>query len=156
MCYSIWLCSKRIIFFSTSQIFHFWNKVYEKKGGKCFFVSLCTTHPYRNSPRVFEFRFVESTRDRVRVHDCRNKPMYTHWVLRVGFPSRRLVSRVAVAIDTPNAMTSHPHINCINIIRQLKSDKALNLSVTARFSLSSCRVGSDCKKSSIMAARFDF
>ena len=44
MSYSIWLCSKRIIFFSTSQIFHFWNKVCEKKGN--FFVSLCTTLPY--------------------------------------------------------------------------------------------------------------
>ena len=38
MSYSIWLCSKRNIFFSTSQIFHFWNKVCEKKG-KMFFMS---------------------------------------------------------------------------------------------------------------------
>ena len=45
MYYSIWLCSKRIISFSTSQIFHFWNKVkYVKKGQ--FFFSLYTTLPY--------------------------------------------------------------------------------------------------------------
>ena len=41
MSYSTWLCSKRIIFFSTSQMFHFWNKVYEKKKGKMLFLSLC-------------------------------------------------------------------------------------------------------------------
>ena len=40
MSYSIWLCSKRIIFFSTSQIFHFRNKVCEKRE-KCFFLSHC-------------------------------------------------------------------------------------------------------------------
>ena len=45
MSHSIWLCNKRIIFFCTSQIFHFWNKVCEKKG--IFFVSLCITLPYR-------------------------------------------------------------------------------------------------------------
>ena len=40
MSYSIWLCSKRIIFFSTSQIFHFLNKVCEKNG-KMLFLSHC-------------------------------------------------------------------------------------------------------------------
>ena len=40
MSYSIWLCRKRVIFFSTSQIFHFWNKVCEKRG-KCIFLSHC-------------------------------------------------------------------------------------------------------------------
>ena len=35
---SIWLCSKWIIFFSTSQILHFWNKVCEK--GELFFCSI--------------------------------------------------------------------------------------------------------------------
>ena len=38
MSYDIWLCSKRIIFFSISQICHFWNKVCGKKG---FFLSHC-------------------------------------------------------------------------------------------------------------------
>ena len=38
MSYGLWLCSKRIIFFSTSQIFNFWNKACEKKG-KMFFMS---------------------------------------------------------------------------------------------------------------------
>ena len=36
---SIWLCSKWIIFFSTSQIFHFLNKICEKRG-KCFFLTV--------------------------------------------------------------------------------------------------------------------
>ena len=39
--------SKRIIFFTALQIFHFLNKVdYVKKGKKYFFMSLCTTLPY--------------------------------------------------------------------------------------------------------------
>ena len=42
MSYSIWLCSKWIIFFCTSQIFHFWNKVCETNGKNV----LCTTLPY--------------------------------------------------------------------------------------------------------------
>ena len=41
MSYSIWLCSKRIIFFSTSQIFQFSSKVCEKR--ECF---LCLTVYY--------------------------------------------------------------------------------------------------------------
>ena len=43
MYYGIWLCSKGIIFFSTWQIFHFWNNVL-KEG--FFYVSLCTTLPH--------------------------------------------------------------------------------------------------------------
>ena len=48
MSYGIWLYIKRIIFFSTSRIFHFWNKVpvCGKKGENVFYVSLCTTLPY--------------------------------------------------------------------------------------------------------------
>ena len=42
MTYSMWLCSKWIIFVSTSQIFHFWNKVCGKKGE----IFLCLTVYY--------------------------------------------------------------------------------------------------------------
>ena len=60
MSYSIWLCSKMIISFSTWQIFHFWNKVCEKKG-KFFFVSLCAILPYSildfENRKHIEFQF---------------------------------------------------------------------------------------------------
>ena len=44
MSYNIWLCSKWIIFFNTSQIFHSWNKVCEKNG-KMFLMSHCVVPP---------------------------------------------------------------------------------------------------------------
>ena len=45
--YNIWLHSKWIIFFRTSQIIHFLNKVpvCEKKG-EMFFMSHCVLYPY--------------------------------------------------------------------------------------------------------------
>ena len=60
MYYSIWLCSKRIIFFSTSQNnFPFLKSSIWKKGNNIFFVSLCTTLPsYTNSIEDVRWKLV--------------------------------------------------------------------------------------------------
>ena len=55
MSYSIWLCSKRIIIFSTSQIFHVWNKVCEEKG-KCFFFCITVYYPPLHNYKLYIYR----------------------------------------------------------------------------------------------------
>ena len=72
MSYSIWLCSKRIIFFSTSQILHFWNKVpMWKKGKNVFFCLTVYYHPLsvlqvRKNPEKTSTRKPVPTGDRTR------------------------------------------------------------------------------------------
>ena len=46
MSYSIWLCSKMIIFFSTVHHKFSIFEIKYVKNGEIFFVSLCTTLPY--------------------------------------------------------------------------------------------------------------